>query len=77
MFDVTLVPAVNETLRELIGDAEPMVKLADEKQAAFVAKEWRKNKMNNLRFLNLISMLLSVPCLTVPLSKAFAGSSIP
>ncbi len=42
-----------------------------------VAKEWRKNTMNNLRFLNLISMLLSVPCLTVPLSKAFAGSSIP
>ncbi len=41
------------------------------------AKEWRKNKMNNLRFLYLISMLLSVPCLTVPLSKAFAGSSIP
>ncbi len=40
-------------------------------------KEWRKNKMNNLRFLNLISMLLSVPCLTVPLSKAFAGSWIP
>ncbi len=40
-------------------------------------KEWRKNTMNNLRFLNLISMLLSVPCLTVPLSKAFAGSSIP